>query len=352
VQRRRDWSTIAALTQDVTVQAAVRTMVVARASLGLNSRVFQAGALTLQTTVFAGGATVLVDQALTPGQDRTVTRDGGAAAPFTGVVAGDIVTIASVAYVVASWISNQTVTLTTSATAGALQTLNSVVHPLTTQQQVDAYGQAAQALAAESVSVVFPPNPTWNSVVVPGYLLAAATAGLRGFTMPQQSTKGALMESGWGVPQSVYEFFPFLTQLAQYGCFVYDTAGQQDTGGVVVSFANTTDQSSTIHAREALVADVYAVTRYLQDVVSCFVGTVKVTGTALDRIRADLSSAIEYLRTNTAVSPFGAVIVSGSIGTPIQDPVLLDVVIVPVTITIATDVDAVVLNITVSIAGV
>lgn len=352
VQRRRDWLTLAPLTSNTTIQGLVRTSVTARASIGLDSRAVFANELTLQQTIFSGGATVLVDQSSTSGQNRTVTRDGGAASPFTGALVGDIVTIASVEYTIATVISAQAVTITTPATPGATQTLNNVIHPLSTGEQVDAYGQAAQALASGAFSVIFPPNPTWETVVVDGFLLAAATAGLRGYTMPQQSLRGVIMESGWEVPESSFEFFSYLQVLGEYGCFVFETEDQLDTGGAVVLYANTTDQTSTINAREALVADVDAIRRYLYNIVATNIGQTKITSFALDQLRAQLSGAIAFLQTNTSVAPFGAIVISGFVGTPRQDPAQLDRVIIPITVTISADIESVQLDITVSIAGV
>ncbi len=351
VQRRRDWLTIAPLTSDEDVQELVRTMVTTRTTLGLESRAFFADELTLEVTVFAGGATVLVNQSLTTGLDRTVIRDGGATAPFTGVIAGDIATIAGVEFTIATVVSNQTITITTSATAGATQTLNSVVHPYTTAEQVDVYGEAVQALGDGAFSVIFPPNPTWLDVEVDGFLLAAAAAGLRGYTIPQQSLRGVLMETGWEVPQSSYEFFAYLPTLGEFGCFVFETEDQLDSGGTVILYANTTDQTEVIEAREALVANVDAIRRYLADVIATNLGQTKITGFALDELRAQLSAAIEYLKSNTIIAPFGAMLINGRVGTPRQDPARLDHVIVPFAITIAADVETMQLDIIVGIAG-
>ncbi len=348
VLRRNDWYTVAPLTIDSAIQALVIATVVARNAIGLQSRVDLTIPLTLTEIIFAGGATVLVNQSLTPGLNRTVTRDGGAAAPFTGAVAGDIVNIAGVDSIIATVVSAQTVTVTTSITAGATQALNSVTHPLTGQEQADDYETRAAAFNSRSISVIFPPNPTWNGAVVDGYLLAAAAAGLRGYTMPQQSLTGVLMEDGWAVPQSAYEFLGYLTDLAVAGCFVFEDCETQP-GRAVVAAANTTDQSTTLNSREALVANEDAVRRFFHDIASCYVGRTKVTAATINNIRQSVAEGIQFLLSTTIIVPFGAIIVSGVVRRPYPDPNRADVLIVPVDIIIAAGLEDIDLLITVTL---
>ncbi len=350
MQRRRDWYTLAPLTQNAAIQASIVTSINARNLIGLNSRVDLVQQLVTEIVLLSGsGNTVTVDQSLTTGFDRTVTRDGGVANPFAGVQPGDIVTIATVAYPVASYISDQTVTLSLSAVAGTTEALNSVVHPYGTEEQVNLYGGVAQAFGNESVSLVFPPNPFWAGEEVDGTLLVAALAGLRGYTAPQGTDRGVLLEAGWTVPQSEFEFFAFLNILGEFGVYVVEAS--DDGTGSIVLHANTTDQSETLTAREGLVANADAIRRYLYDAMACLLGQVKITNASLDQIRVTASNALNFLRNNTTVPGLGPVLVSGAVGQPTQNSAQLDRVDVPISVTIAAGLESVVLDIVVTIAG-
>lgn len=351
IQRRTDWSTVAPLSSDSTIQNIFTAVLQARETLDLDSRAFYALTLTEETVLVTGaGNTVEVDASLTPGFDRTVTRDGGITDPFNGVVPGDIVQIAGTDYIVDSVVSNQVVTITTSASAGAGQVLNNVRHVLTPAEQADDYGTRASAIDDPNISVVFPPDPTWSGESVEGYHLAAASAGLRGYTIPHQSLNKVLLETGWGVPSAGNEFLAFLDDLADDGCFVYSICDQLPEPNAVVDSANTTDQSTTLSSREGLQANSDAIKRYITGELSSFVGTSKVTIDTLASLRSEANVAIEFLRSSTIVTPFGAIMTSGTVGQPVQNPVQLDVVDMPVAIEIAAGLERLNINTVISIS--
>lgn len=351
IKRRRDWYTVAPLTDNATYQGLFVTLMTTRTSLSLDSRVFLSIDLTTETTLVSGaGNTVLVDQSLTAGEDRTVTRDGGIASPFAGTVAGDIVQIAGTDYIIESRISDQTVTITTPATAGAGQVLNNVRHPLTIAEQATDFETRVAAYNSRTVSVVFPPEPTWNGTVVEGYLLAAAAAGLRGYTMPHQSLRSVLMESGWGVPQSGFEFLGELESIAAAGAFVFEVCDQLASPNALVLAPNTTDQSQTIDAREGLVANTDAVTRYVNAQYDCLIGEAKVTFGLFAELRTIANDALELLRNNTTIAAFGSTLISFSVGQPVRDVNLADKVTIPITATISAVLSGVDIDISVSIA--
>lgn len=348
VTRRRDWYTVAPLTSDETIIDLFVPMLEARRTISLNSRMDVALTLTTQSVVFGGGATVTVDQSLTPGEDRTVTRDGGAAAPFTGAQSGDYITVGSETRVIEDVISAQTVTVTSTMTPGVGLTLVSVIHPYSAAESATDYYTRALAYDSEMISVIFPPNPTWETEEIEGYLLAAMTAGLRGYTIPQQSLKGVILGVGWGVPSCAYEFLGQLENLGDNGCFVYE-ACETDLTRAVVLYANTTDPSSTLTFREGMVANQDAITRYLKEQAGCYEGRVKVTAATLTAIRRTFVEAIQYLLSNTVVDPFGAILVSGVVGQPTQDSTNLDVVNVPIDIVLSTVLDDVNIQVNISI---
>ncbi len=351
VQRRRDWYAIAPLTTTTAYKTIVQNSILARNAIGLDSEGFFVDTLTTQEVLVSGaGNTVEVDQSQTPGENRTVTRDGGIVAPFENAIAGDIVQIAGSDYIIETKISNQTVTITTAAGAGAGQVLNSVIHPLTIAEQAADYGAKAAALNNRSFSVIFPPDPEWEGEVVDGYLLAAAVAGLRGFAAPHEGLTAVQLEDGWGVPQSAYEFLGQLETLAEYGCFVLEQTEQVAVPNAVVLFAYTTDQSSTQTGREGIVANEDGIKRYINDALKCYIGRAKVVNSTLTAIRTDANNAISYLLSNTRISDFGTILITGIVSRPYQDPNQLDVIVVPIAITISSGIGDVDVQIVITIA--
>lgn len=349
-QRRRDWYAVAPLTTNSTFTALFQNMINARNAVGLDSEGFFVGVLTTEETILSGaGNTVEVDQSQTPGEDRTVTRDGGVADPFQNAVVGDIVQIAGTDYVIDTKISNQTVTITTAAAAGAAQTLNSIVHPLTVAEQAAEYGGEAAALNSRSFSYIFPPDPEWEGEEVDGYLLAAAVAGMRGYTAPHEGLTAVQLEDGWGVPQSAFEFLGQLETLAQLGCFVIEESEQVPTPNAVVLYAYTTDQSTVQTGREGIVANEDAIKRYINDVLKCYDGRAKVVSSTLTNIRTDANNAISYLLSNTRIPDFGTILLSGFVARPFQDTSQLDVIIVPITASIASGIGQLDVQITITI---
>lgn len=352
IQSRVDWYAVAPLTYTSSIHSLFQAMLTVRATNGVYGEMFISKQLTEETTILSGsGNTVLIDQSQTPGLNRTVTRDGGVTDPFVNAQADDIVQIAGVDYVIDTKISNQVVTIKTSASGGAGQVLNEIRHPLTAQEQAVAFGAAAAAIGNREVSVVFPPEPEWGGSTVEGYMLAAATAGLRGYTIPQQPLTGVQLESGWGAPQSSSEFFPYLDLLATYGVFVYEQSYTVDEPNAIVYRANTTDQSSTIYSREGYVANEDAIRRYMSNALSCAPST-KVVNAVLGNLVVRASGALTYLETNTIVAPWGATVVGGNVGNAFVSPSSDEIVIVPVTAEIAPTLEAVEMQIQVDLQAI
>jgi len=349
IARRDNWYSLAMLTQDETILNLALPIIQARRLIGLDSTAFFSLQLTLEETLLSGaGNTVLVDDSLTVGQNRTVTRDGGVADPFVGVQAGDLVTIAGVVYTVESFVSNQTVIITSAAIAGALQALTSVVHPLTPQEQVTDFGTRASAYADENIDVIFPPDPLWLGEEVGGELLAAATAGLRGYTMPHQSLRGVGAETGWQVPQSAFDFYAYLTQLAEDGVFVYDAYEPNDDQAYVL-YDRTTDQSDALTQTEGIVANQDGIERYIKDLLSCYEGRTKITNATINDIQTEATDGLQFLRTNTVVQPYGAILITGVVGRPYQLPSQANILVVPINVTIAVGLEELAVQITVAL---
>jgi len=335
IQRRIDWYTIAPLTLDTSLQAIVLSSVDARAILGLPSRAVISLILTEESNLFTGSEAITLS-----GGDLTVTATNPI---FDGAIAGDVVTLDIGERTIDSVTSNQEVVLTTAATGAT--TVTSVDHPLTVAEQADDYGTRAQVFGDRDTSVIFPPDPTWNGETVEGFLYAAAVAGLRGYTMPHQSLRGVQLDSGWAVPQSTFEFLGELESVAAYGVFVIEDCD----GSAVVFRANTTDQSTTEDRTEGLVANADAITRFFNDRLSCFEGRKKVTVDTLSAIRVNSSSGGEFLKSETFIEDFGAVLVSIALSPPVQDPNNADTVNIPITVVLSAGLEFLEIDITVTL---
>lgn len=316
VTRRTDWYTCAPLTTDSTIQSMCETMIDNRAALDLPSRAMFSLALTDETSLYDTTQTVVVDDSQTPGEDRTITAASDS--PFALAVTGDVVTIDGTDYVIDTIVTAQVCTTVTTIAGGAYS-MTEVVHPLTVSEQSVDFGDRAAAFANRGISVVFPPSPTWNGETVDGYLMAAAIAGVRGYAAPHQSLGSVELEAGWSVPQSAYEFAGELAALADYGCLVVEDS-IASPGTAVIAFTNTTDQSDTVDAYEGVVANADAVERYFRSLTDCYRGRTRITANTLRDLTQRASSGIEFLKTNTVISPIGAIIESGTVDGVIQDP--------------------------------
>ncbi len=328
-QYRYDWYSVAPLSTSTAVTGLCETMINARVAAGYASRMFIGLSLATSSNLFTGALNCNVDDSQTSGEQRTVTAVSGS--PFAGAVASDTIVLGGTTYVIASVLSNQLITITTAVAGGpGVFSLTSVDHILTVAEQAsDYYGRAA-AFDNRAVSVVFPPDPTWLDQQVDVYHLCAATAGLRGYTVPQQALKGVVLESGWEVPSCAFEYLAELENLAEGGCFVYE-ASISSPDDAVVAFTNTTDQGGEIiDSHEGMAANSDAVDRFFKDFVCSFEGRNKVTLNNLGALSTQASSAMEKrLRTDSRILPFGSVIVSGSVGLAVQSTTNADEVTLP-----------------------
>ncbi len=336
LKRRVDWYTVAPLTQDTANQAIVTGALDDRVALGLPSRAVLCIPLTTTETLWSETVAAVIS-----GGNLTVTTPGEAA--FAGAIPGDIVTLDVGNRVIATVVSNQEVTVTASA-VGATE-VTTVTHPLTIDEQTADFGARVQLYAGRDISVIFPPEPTWNGEEVDGTLYAAAVAGLRGFAVPQRSLRSVQMETGWAVPQATYDFVGELVTLADYGCFVSEDVD----GTACVAYANTTDQSTTETRTEGVVANIDALSRYFNDLVACYAGRTKVTTDTLTAIRNAASTGGELLKTQTSVTDIGAIVQEVSVSPAYQDTVNLDTVIVPVTAVVAANLETVSVDIAVTL---
>jgi hypothetical protein len=340
LRRRRDWYEIAPLSTDSAVLAATQDLLESRTASDYVSHATVSLVRTTEAELFSGSLAVTLS-----GGDLVVTVSSGQ--PFLAAVPGDVITLNNGDFIVANTNSSQEVVVTTPATGAT--TLTAVTHPFSIPEQAADYGARASAFNTRTMSVSFPDQPTWNGVVVPGYLLSAAIAGLRGYTAPQQGLRGVLLETGWAVPQCAYEFLGELEILSNMGVFVVEAVEEAPTAAFV-GYTNTTDQSEAIDAYEAMVANVDAVRRYFKDVLCAFEGRNKITALTLSQITTAASTALEYLRTNSVISPFGAIIVEGSVAPAYQDPNNAVRVVVPIAVSIAAELQRVDADITVTIS--
>jgi hypothetical protein len=344
---RDDYSAIGLLSTDSAICSSYSALVTARASNSLYSELFIGRELV--TTQLTASATADINNSQTPGQVRTFVVSVGT--PFATAVPGDIIrhyTSPTVynSYVIASVISPQTATVTVPVPGGPFVAQSiEVWHNLTIAEQVTEFGLAAQAYANRYVSVVFTGGAEWNGELVSPMFVAAACAGLRGYTVPQQSLKTVALEEGWELPNSETIYVGVQSLLASYGVFVMG----QEEADAVVRYPNTTDQSAYEKSREGVVACQIAAARYFYASVEPLVGLSLINGDTTASMIASLTNAGATL-VRASLPTLGSVITAYKVLQPYVDGLDDNKLIAPVEMTLPAFLDSITLDITVEVA--
>jgi hypothetical protein len=347
VRPMTNWFAMAPVTNDGAVQALFIELMSLRRAAEYPAELFISLPLAPVLTLWTGSEVVTVDDSLTPGEDRTVTSSG----VFAGAVSGSRVVIDDVAYSVVQAVSAQTVVVATSVAAGAF-VLTAVETNRTVREQALELGGRAAAINNQDVFVVFPPAPLWNGEVVEPHHLCAAVAGLRGITVAQRPLTRLLLESGWLLPQPRWEFAGQLTLLRDSGVFVLSET--PDLYNPHVLYDASTAPTSSQTCCEAMVANISVALRQFKLLVLNYDGTFRATQAVFDRIRNQAVQLGEYLKTNTVVEPYGALIAGVNVGpvteiTPETDP---GRIVLPLGLVVAALVRSVVLAVEITLATV
>lgn len=333
IRFRPDYSTVAVLSEDASVIALFKQLVVDRKANDLPTQLFIGK--DFPTNIEIGDSTIaVIDDSQTPGQQRTVSVASGS--PFATAIPGDTVrhyTSPTVynSYVIATAISAQTVTLTSSVPGGPLsgQTIE-VWHQQSVTERVASIISEAQALADASVNLIFPGNCQFNGTDVPATVLGAYFAALRSYTAPQQSLAYVRPLDGFTGPD-LTPYAGYLDDLASGGVFVLDVSSLNQ---LFVRYPRTTDPSSVATANEIIVATEQFCSRYIAKVLTPYLGLYRTSRELYARLRTEAAASISALR-NTSIEGIGPIIIGGSVGTITRSPSNANVVIVPITLRVA-----------------
>lgn len=321
VQNITTWYTLVPLTLDPAVHQMVEDLLDTRQTIGLVSAAFVAQELSEETILFSGNESVTISGS----NDEVVTATNPI---FADAQVGDLVTTDDGEYPIVSRQSNQTVTLSSSVTSATEVT--QVTHLLTTSEQVEEYGDRAQAFANRGIRLLFPDQPTWDGSTVPSYLLAAAVGGLRGYAPAQQPLTKVQLHSPWGVPQASGRFRGSLRILRDLGVFVVGP------GSTIVLYDATTDQSVTEDRSESTVANVDAIRRYVESLVNCYRGRARLTSDRLLRITNHVRTSLSAANRDSDLgSELGALYQAVVVGRARQSTVNADDVVLPVEVSVA-----------------
>ena len=194
---------------------------------------------------------------------------------------------------------------------------------------------------------MFPPTLEWNGASAGAWHIAAAVAGARGFSAPQQPLTSMQLESGWTYPSSMYGFNGYLKTLADYGMFVIGPT--PDFLAAMVEYPYTSDQSILRYGREQVVATENCIRSWLATTFDGIRGLYSVSATAFAVIRTDILEAMQQLQNGSPLPNFGPVVLNWIITDIYQDPNQADAIVVAMTVTVPIGVDLVTIDLTVTL---
>lgn len=228
-------------------------------------------------------------------------------------------------YTVASVISESSLLLVAgpSGPVSVAQRLE-VWHPVTPANVVTQVGNTAASYASSRVCYVWPDTAPVNGVIVCGYYVCAAIAGLLGSVAPHQSVRNVQLLGFDSFPRS--SNFLRTSQLDAMGALGVFVCTTDPTGVNYIRWANTTDPSELQTREEMMRRDIdMFVLNLLYNIWGVFVGgggnTSGNLGTALT---STLNNFAKLLLRTTNVGNLGPAIISATINSLNTDAVNLD----------------------------
>jgi len=174
----------------------------------------------------------------------------------------------------------------------------------------------------------------WPDVVDgnPGYFLCAALAGYVSGVSPHQGLTNAGITGFSDLSRSV-DFFnaSHLDTLADSGVWIVT---QDRDGNILTRHALTTDNTDLNTSEEMVVRNVDSMSYLFLRRLDQFIGKANVTPSALNLMRVQTVSAIEFLKSNGFVERLGSQLIDGDIVELAVHPLLKDRVIITLTLTI------------------
>ena len=177
-------------------------------------------------------------------------------------------------------------------------------------------------------------HAVWPDVVDsnPGYFLCAALAGYASGVVPHQGLTNAEISGFTDLTRSV-DFFnaSHLDTLADSGTWVVT---KDNSGSVITRHARTTDNTDLNTSEEVVVRNVDSMSFLFLNRLEQFIGKANVTPSALNLMRVQTVSAIEFLKSNGFVERLGCQLIDGDIVELVAHPLLKDRVLITLSLEI------------------
>lgn len=204
-----------------------------------------------------------------------------------------------------------------------------IVHKMTRADQVAEICRIAGSFSSRRIELVWPDRVGEGGVMMPGYFLCAAIAGLMSGVQPHQGLTHVEVAGFDDFSRSTPYFTPAqIKQLAAGGVWVCLTSKEN----VPYTYhAVTTDMSDLNTQEEMITRNMDAISLYFSDLLKPYIGTTNTTDEFLEQLNLVIQFACENfsVSTNTAIGPR---IISYSIDSVERDALLRDHVRVLLTV--------------------
>jgi hypothetical protein len=211
----------------------------------------------------------------------------------------------------------QSVTPTTlqlqGATASGAAIKFTLWRTLTTDGIVAQIGTAAAATHNRRIQYVFPSYLPSAGIVVPGYHLCAALAGLTGSSAPQQALTHVSIE-GFDNVKTVTQRFTRsqLNTLANYGVWIV-TEDSNNPGVIYTRHALSSDLTDLNTQEQQVTKNLDSISFLFQSRLNRFIGRANVTPQLLELMNVEISAATNYLKTNGYVAMLGGQLIDAQV---------------------------------------
>jgi len=197
-------------------------------------------------------------------------------------------------------IRSETTLVVTSGPAAAINVATKVQieRVFTKDEQIDDLAVRGSDFNNRRVRAVFPETTKQGTVVKPGYLLAAACAGLRSGVVPHQGLTNTEILGFSDLTQTVHTFSEDqLNRLADEGYWI----AIQDAVGATpyVRHQLTTDHSSLNTSEDSVTTNVDSISYGLRRALAPFIGKYNINRGSIALIRATIFNELKFRETNT-----------------------------------------------------
>lgn len=204
---------------------------------------------------------------------------------------------------------------------------------LTRTEVAQEVGLTAASFANRRVCAVIPDFLPANGLVVGGYYLCAALAGLRSGVVPHQGLTH-LEVRGFDRALRATQFFSSanLDSMAEKGVWIVIT--DPNSGVLYTRHATTTSPASLSDREEMIRANVDSISYLFQKRLQPFIGKANVTPTALRVINTTLQSTISFLKSSGFTETLGGQLIAATINRLSVHEVFKDRVVATIRLTV------------------